>query len=406
MKTNFKNSRLLRASLFLFVVFLAIYFLNFLFQNSEEASVKNISAQVKDYCVENATKFKGKENCYSEEFKKLAERNGQEESFKILNNLQAIDPDAIGCHLIAHGIGWGSYKREPDKWRTLVQTMPTICNYGAIHGVVESYILSLPDKSLKREVIPTICGDQPRADCNHIVGHLLLVETEANVDQALNLCGVLVQVEQKRYCISGVFMEFQTALNLVDHDLVPDSWLNWPPRLPELEKLCRSYSGENASGCWEEIVHVAAAAFGNDPKKVFGLCSSAQVKDGAQRCKRHSIGVLGASKNFDLPSLKYFCTISQEDDDPNFEKDCYTNLVSSALSTIPTKVPEAVSFCNGLEIEYQKSCFSMIGGVGSAVPAVKQMLPDSCNLAPVEYRDYCLGSARDYSQEQIIRSND
>ncbi|TSC78040.1 MAG: Uncharacterized protein G01um101424_174 [Parcubacteria group bacterium Gr01-1014_24] len=322
-------------------------------------SIENTATTIYNYCLENASLSKGKENCYAEEFKKLGEQKGDVFSFKVLDNLQKIDPDAIGCHLIAHGIGTGSYKREPNNWRILIQNINSSCSYGAPHGVLESYINNLPDKSLKRDVIPTICGEAPRADCNHIIGHLLLVQTDADVGKALDLCEVFTDTRQNDFCISGVFMEYQTALNLVAHDLVPESWLNWPPRLGELEKLCRSYDGKYAEGCWEEIVHVALVKFHNDPKTIFDFCSTAQVSNGAKRCKRHSIGIIGASRNFNLVSLKSICSIPQKDD-PNFEKECYPALISSALSTIPSALPEAISFCESLDIEFKQSCLSMI----------------------------------------------
>jgi len=405
MFNKIKTSQRLRAVIFISVI-IALVVVRIFFGSSKEISTKSTAGEIQKYCIQNEAVSKGKENCYSEEMKKIAEKKGPEFSFGVLNDLQMMDESSIGCHLIAHGIGWGSYTREPDNWRKLVQGMPTICNYGAIHGVIESYVLSLPNKSLSPEVIPTICGAEPRADCNHIIGHLLLVQTDALLDDALDLCGVFNnEIIQKRHCISGVFMEYQTALNLVDHDLVPRTWLNWPPRLPELEKICRSYAGEEASGCWEEIVHVALAKYNNDPHKIFNLCSSAQVKDGAQRCKRHSIGILGASQNFNLPNLKYICSIKQNDNDPNFENECYPNLISSALSTIPSKVPEAINFCKELDSEFKPACFSMIGGVGTVMPLVKGLLPESCKSAPPEYQDFCLGNKYQGSSG-IIRSND
>ncbi len=410
MLAKIKTKHLLRIFFFLCIALLAVFAWSFLrSKNSPENLSDKAEAMAKtvgEYCLENANLSKGKENCYSEEFKKIAEKNGPEFSFQVLNSLQRTDRDAIGCHLISHGIGWGSFKREPNNWRTLVQNMPTICNYGAIHGVLESYILSLPEKSLSRETIPTICGETPRADCNHIVGHLLLVQTEAKVDPALDLCEVFKNnPRQNEFCISGVFMEFQTALNLIDHDLVPRSWLNWPARLDELEKMCRSYQGKQAEGCWEEIVHVALAKFNNDPKKIFDLCSSAQVPEGAKKCKRHSLGIMGASKNFYLPDLKSICMIPQKND-PGFEGECYPNMVASALSTIPTMVPDAVDFCNSLEDKFQKSCFSMIGMMSHSNPGIKEALPLACKEAPENMRNFCLGISSSMNPNDIIRSND
>src|SRR3989344_4473672 len=358
---------------FFLQILIILLFISFLFISINVTRPKNLSNSIQiattsiyDYCLKNANLSRGKENCYAEEFKKLAEQNGPNFSFRALDNLQRIDADAIGCHLIAHGIGTGSYKKEPENWRALIQNINSSCSYGGPHGVLENYVLTLPDKSLSREVIPTICGESPRADCNHIIGHLLLVQTDADVGKALNLCEVFTDTAQNNFCISGVFMEYQTAVNLVAHDLVPKSWLNWPPRLPELEKLCRSQSGKYAEGCWEEIPHVALAKFNNNPEKIFEFCSTAQVPNGAKRCKRHSIGIVGASRNFNLASLKSICSLPQKND-PSFEEECYRALVASALSTIPSDVPEATSFCQSLEKQFQSSCLSMVDAISGKV---------------------------------------
>lgn len=200
-------------------------------------------------------------------------------------------------------------------------------------------------------------------------------------------------------------MEYQTALNLVAHDLVPKSWLNWPPRLGELEKLCRSYKGKFAEGCWEEIVHVALVKFNNDPKMIFDFCSTAQVPNGAKKCKRHSIGIIGASRNFDLSNLKAICSIPQKNN-PSFEMECYPALVASALSTIPSMVPQSVSFCNSLDNEFKPSCFSMIGAVSFSIQKVKDQLPTACKIVAPDLKNYCLGLSSSPNQFYIKNPND
>jgi hypothetical protein len=397
---------------YLFLVFLslvAIFLWTSVFNISSSGKDKknsqidnSIGDGIMSFCNNPQNAPRGKENCYSSEFRKLAEKSGPEISFSVLHYLQQLDRDAVGCHLIAHSIGKGSFKKDGDNWRGLIQKMETSCNYGAIHGVLESYVGSLPDKSLKKDVIPSICGENPLADCNHIIGHLLLVQTDANVKKALDLCEVLSDPRQNSFCISGVFMEYQTALNLVDHELVPETWLNWAPRLGELEKLCRSFDGKYASGCWEELPHIALVKFQNDPKKMFDLCSTAQVPDGAKRCKRHSLGIIGASMNFDLSKMKSVCSIPQKDDS-SFEEECYPAIVSSSLSTIPDAVPQAVTFCSSLDDKFQPSCFSMVGIMSFSNPKIKDALPSSCKNVKKEMKNYCLGISS-YSNQNLIKT--
>ena len=302
------------------------------------------------------------ETCYYKEFISLAEEKGSEFSFKTLTALQQLDNSAIGCHLLSHGIGTGSYRKNPGNWQELIRDINSTCSYGAPHGVIEEH-LSTSGQRMTKEFIPQICGPQPRADCNHIVGHLLLVETEANVDKALVLCDVFKDDRQNEFCLLGVFMEYQTALNLINHGYAPESWKNWPARLPELEKMCRSYDGKNAIACWEEIVHVALMKFKNDPEKIFNFCDLSPIADAAIKCRRHSIGIMATAKKFDLESMKPICKIMQQVN-LDFEADCYIQLVASAMSTLPDFSERAYRFCNGLDEEFTGKCSNYVGGAG------------------------------------------
>lgn len=297
-----------------------------------------------------------KETCYYQEFIKIGEEKGSEYAFEILADLQAIDSDAQGCHLMAHGIGTGSYRNDPDNWQELIRNISSACSYGGPHGVIEEYFQDSGQKMTK-EFIPQICGSQPRADCNHIVGHLILVETEADIDKGIDLCGAFTDDYQRQFCLTGIFMEYQTAQNLITHGYAPTSWRNWPARVPELEKVCRSYDGENAVACWKEISHAVIAKLRGDPQKVFDFCNSAQIVEGALECKHHSIGIMAASHRFDLENLKSMCLIPQKNE-PDFEGQCYLQLVSSTLSTIPDGKDKVESFCRGLSDKYRNDCLN------------------------------------------------
>lgn len=361
-------------------------------------SVEKIAANTMEACSK-----KSKETCYASAFSDLALENGHEYAFNTLFALQKIDVDARGCHLIAHSIGKSAYKNNPEKWQELINTMPPVCSYGAIHGVIENYVTSLSKDTI--DILPIICGPKPRADCNHIVGHLALVETHADIDPALDICSKFTNDYQREFCLTGVFMEYQTALNLIEHGYAPKSWLNWPARVDELEAICRTYDGENATACWKEIVHAALVKFKNDPQKIFDFCNSAQIEEGAKQCKRHALGIMAAGARFDLELLKYSCKLKQPDFDPSFEKDCYTNLVASELSSIPVdEADNIIPFCSSLDPQYREGCFSQIGGTLRALGAVPEKIEKLCQLAPDEYKNKCIGE-RTTQTTQIIRGD-
>src|SRR3989344_3388547 len=353
--TIFKNKHLISSV----VIITAVTAGFFAFRPSLDQSSQ--AQKLKTFCIKHKQKDQSKEECYYQEFKKVTKKTGHIYAFQTLAMLQKIDIDAQGCHLISHGIGSGAYDRDPNSWQNLINSLSPECSYGAIHGVIEKYVGSLPDKKLTKEIIPNICGPNPRADCNHIIGPLALVETRGNIDEGLELCQVFIDDRQREFCLTGVFMEYQTALNLIDHGYAPKSWLNWPARVPELEKVCRAQTGENEVACWKEIVHAALVKFRNDPQKIFDFCSSAQTAEGATECKYHAIGIMATARRFDLDALKPMCSIPQKE--PNFKGECYVRLASSTLSTLPAEKDKVASFCRGLDEKYQRDCLYQVFGI-------------------------------------------
>jgi hypothetical protein len=180
-------------------------------------------------------------------------------------------------------------------------------------------------------------------------------------------------------------MEDITALNLQTHGLTSDQ-RSWAERVDDLEALCRSQAdlGE-ATACWQEIVHAALVKFNNDPKTIFDFCTRAQFAKATQECRYHSIGIIAAAKQFDLPPLKYMCGLVKE---TGFEKSCYEALVSSTLSTVLSFTPRVIEFCQSLAEEFKEGCFRQMGyNLAYANPSIR----DHCQGAPQAYRSLCRG---------------
>lgn len=327
-------------------------------------AVPDVVRHVLKNCSDGVRKIEqSQETCYSVEFSKVALENGPEYAFQVLYALQNEDRSAYGCHFIAHGIGYGTYKRNPDDWQKDITTIDPACSYGAPMGIIELYAASLPRGAFTKEFIPTICGSSPRADCNHIVGHLLLADAsmKGSVERALPICRVFTDKTQRKYCQTGVFMEHITAQNLIAHGYADNSFLNWPARVPEIEKLCRAHKGEEAVACFEEISHAIIQKFPNDPGKVFDFCNSAPLTEASYWCKRHSIGIMAGTKNFEISQLAYMCELPQPVSDSSFKRDCYQGLAGSAISTTPQKADYVITFCDAIPQEYRAGCFSHVG---------------------------------------------
>lgn len=369
--------------------FFTFVFINSNLNNSQES--KDIYL-IFTKCSEKyqSTLLDSREYCYSSEFKKISAQHGSVYAFEKLEELKKIDTTALGCHWIAHGIGTGEYLKYPDSWRQNLTKINQTCNYGAQHGMVEAYIGTLPEGKITKENIISICGDKPINDCNHIVGHIVLVSFSGDVDEALNICKVFTDSLQNHYCNQGVFMENITALNLIDHKIVTEKYLDWSARLDEFVQLCKKYSDPIAMACWEEITHASIVKYFQEPEKVFTLCDESSSNEGRNKCKTHAIGILTASYGFDLNKTSKLCQIPQPSDS-NFENQCYANIVGSTLSTVPEKLSQTTDFCDSLKnSSFASNCFAMIYTMSNSGLYSRDSVQKTCNEKNRNYSNLCL----------------
>lgn len=320
-----------------------------LFQNSD-ASTK-VAEKAREACAALANR----EQCYAKFFGTLTESRNWQESFEILRELQKLDFQARGCHFIAHSIAVAEAEKSPERWRELMNAAPPDCSYGAVHGPLEYYASTFPDGKIPESEIGTLCDNPDTRNCSHGLGHVLLVINDNDIDRSASQCEALPHDASAKFeCLTGVFMERSTAVNLVTHGLAKKEALDWSQMLPETEAVCRLQTGIRAIACWKETVHVAAVALKNDPQKLVDFCQSAPQEDETRECIDHAIGILAAGFDFDLSRLSPLCETRVKT--PDFKARCYPNLVSSVLSTLPQALPAARAFCAALEEKYREPC--------------------------------------------------
>jgi hypothetical protein len=307
-------------------------------------------------CSDPATK----EQCYARELEKVGKAEGSEAGFALLRKIQDIDPEAYGCHFIAHGISYGAFERSPDTWRDDLRKVSPGCSYGGIHGYLEKAFDRF-DLSLDAAHITEICGTDPHADCNHSLGHLLLVEHRGDIASALPVCDAFTDTIQRDFCLGGVFMEQITATNLINHGIADESYHDWPARLPGLTEECRSYDGRSAVTCWMELAHAIVAKYGPDYAGTYAYCQEAPLQSARIECAKHAIGITLAVFNFDASAAHSICTAV----DSAFKEECHTQIVSSLLSTIPDAIEEATAYCEDIDARYQEACVMRIEAMQS-----------------------------------------
>lgn len=354
-------------------------------ENAKQASSQGTVSTIARACQSEGNK----ETCYAKEFEKLTAETDRDSAFTVLRDLQKVEPESRGCHFIAHAISTTETRKDPSKWKELMNTAPPDCSYGAAHGALEVYASTFPDGEIPKEEVPNICNNPDTSNCSHGLGHLLLVLNKNDIDESVKNCQSLPQNFNGKFeCLTGVFMERITALNLEIHGLATKEALNWAARVPELEGLCREQSGESSVACWKEIAHAILIKFRNDPQETVSFCESSYGEDETRQCIDHSLGIIAAGYNFQLSIMTPICEAKAKDSD--FKNRCYSHLVAATLSTIPSEIPAAVNFCGRLSANFQESCFTMIGNsLQRTNPENKILLARECAKAPEELVTRC-----------------
>jgi hypothetical protein len=280
-----------------------------------------------------------KESCYNEAFRAYAREHGAEGAFETLWELQKIDTDTESCHFLGHGIGYGSYERSPREWRSSFMSVPQECSYGAMHGILELALADLPG-GLTSEVLPTICGPEPKTTCNHIVGHLTLIEARGSIPDALRLCTSLPDEGEYAECASGVFMEYETATNLVAHGLADETYYEWQRRLPELKALCDAQDAVEAIQCWRMLAYVITDAYGHDAEDSFAACGEGPNEAARSGCVILATGILVTHPGITNAERRRICEAF-----PGDFMQCLDTAVQSLAATLPPDSRTAEEFC-------------------------------------------------------------
>lgn len=239
------------------------------------------------------------DRCYAEQFESIASTYPLDHTLQTLEALQNLEVRASGCHFIGHIIGEAEVKKDPSAWQDRIAHLPiTDCSGGFLMGALEAHKQSDQSFVLNKETITDLCTNvqektkQRSADqtCVHTSGHLLLIDTKANVGKAIDTCRELSTVFQYE-CFSGVFMENIYRRNLEEHDI--GKALVWNEKtFAEQQHVCLQYYGKASQACWRELSHMILSIANKNPERVAMLCNGAPEQYEKDACYLHAVGVM------------------------------------------------------------------------------------------------------------------
>ncbi len=401
-KTSLKNL-FKRNALLLFVLGINLFASLYLLKTAGIIPIKALEQNV-DIHAKNITDLCiNKENwrsCYGEAYRELVKEIGFENSLKTLPLIQVQDPKTRDCHILAHYSTAAAIEQNPKIWRDILKNVNlSDCNYGYVHGTLEALSHHDPSFAINTATIPNIChqidqikqGQGAEQGCAHIMGHILLslqceIGVEPGLKETINQCAELSQNLQPE-CYAGAFMESFTRDNLAAEcqmDRIPTN----EETVANQERICLSYEGEAAKGCWQEISHMYNSLHPNDPMAIYNRCTKAQEEDSTLKCYQHAVGSLVHKEEY---TSSYFLSICEP---LKNTKEAYLRCTGTAVGTLMTAsikfLDRALDFCLSYPQDIQPACFnSLIQGIKRKTDK-ESSRKEACMRLPTKYYNSCI----------------
>lgn len=335
------------------------------------------------------------ERCYSQKLADFTKTHDLTFALQTLSALEDVDPQARGCHLIAHAITLAETSKNPEKWKDILSTVDSqSCSGGFIHGVIEARSRLDSNFVLNAATIPELCfyiaetkGQGGEFNCAHIMGHILMATEDGDIPKSVTICSQLPKKLQYE-CYSGVFMENETRDNLIAHGLAER--IPWNRKTTsEQEALCRQYDGLPTQACWREISHMFAFITGNNPIKTYKECKRAPTKEAVEDCYLHGVGIMISSSKFDVGNIKDVCSPFLENG-KDFQE-CVMHAIGSLMYSSPKFADRVIRLCSEIPEKYQEACFQRLGDrLGTLVSQEERQ--SLCKGTPQEFKQLCEGS--------------
>lgn len=379
------------------VIFLLLGFLYFktqLFKSSpSDGKIKAEAIKINNECKKLTTI----KSCYNEKFYKLSKNTDLDYSIEVLNTLQKINPQAsTGCHLIAHRITQAETEKNPESWKEILQKVsPATCTGGFLHGVLEVHAQNDPKFTINNSTVDSICKDllsgtfTGERSCYHNMGHLMLIQTDADLNISIDNCQKLTGSLPSYECLSGAFMENLTAENLVAHGYLKERIPWTEERATEIEALCNTYEGQAAKACWKELSYIYTSIYKQDPKKLLDACNKAPEKTSRDECYVYGVGNIVNMPRVMNGNIINLCS-GVKDDKSVFDY-CMRQVVWTLVTSNTNNIDRAIKLCAAAPEKYKAECFYNIVDYLQMNKVDKSIINSTCDkITPSKRPDSCV----------------
>ena len=338
-----------------------------------------------------------KNRCYEQAFANIAYEEGPGAALDEFRQLTARNRAVfVNCHQIAHMIGAGGLLRfEGNVGKAFAEGNST-CGSGYYHGLLQ-WKLAGVRASQVGGVAREVCNDPAIKtngftyyQCDHGLGHGLMLYTAYDLPQALRFCHELETNFDQTSCTGGVFME-----NLSSSFGVKTNWLD----KKNLLYPCNSkvVSESDKTYCYTIVAERILPAVGFDWKRTADWCRRSEPGWADECFQSFGRSVASATRSTGRITIGAAAGRMQTlcHKAGSGEQDCITGAVVDVLNNNPSDLT-AKGFCAGVSDAFRGTCYQTIGFMVALQHPDVAGRQEACRQFASNADDYeqCLSQAR------------
>lgn len=360
-------------------------------------STDALAKQVVETCRESDKRYA----CYEHEIPVLLDKGlSMEEAFKVVREVQELDPTYHYCHVTAHLISEKETAKDLSKWKDVIARAPAgICGNGALHGAFQERFRkeSWPEATMDelRSEFSGVCdpraGWDPtfleRASCMHGLGHLSMYVTNANIERSVELCSELAYESEaadfRRTCTDGAFMQIYQPLEPDDEDLVAELI----PVAEKADTFCARFEGIARTSCIKESWPLVRDSL-RTPEGAGSFCARLHEEDEYRYCASGLIYVVMGLLEYDANKMMSLCKTIPE----KMRDQCVASTASRFIETDWRNIPQSLAVCEDAPSENKEACYAeLIRFADQGLPRGSEEAQALCDGMPVNWARQCAG---------------
>ncbi len=294
--------------------------------------------------------------CYEQAFGNVAYNEGPKAALDKLQQLSQTNPSVQSdCHPIAHKIGAGGLLHFEGSVGKAFAAGNATCGAGYYHGLLQWKLAGVKADQVA-SVARTACNDPEIKSnafnyyqCDHGLGHGLMLYTAYDLPQALGFCHQLVTEFDQVACSGGVFMENQSSSFGLRTKWLSDKNLLYPCNSKYVQRRDKLY-------CYLLVTSHILPEVRDDWRKTADWCRRSE-RGWVQYCfQSYGRDVSGAAQR--VPAeIRRLCAHAGSG-----EKECLFGAVRDVLNNNAQDL-NAKKLCQTVQARFRSYCYFGIGSI-------------------------------------------